>query len=84
MIFYDLSHGLTQKHYNIRMKSMFWNIALRQWLTTGLKNSPAVIRISVTVFQRNTTTPEHIDVMRKLFASDCHVMHDETEFFLNI
>ena len=58
----------------------------RQRFTTGLKNSPTVVRISVTLFKGrpSTVTHEYIDAMRKLIISDCDVMQDEIETFLNI
>ena len=48
-----------------------------------LKNSPMVIRISVTMFERVDqevfVTLEHIDAVRKLAASDHNNAYDETE-----
>ena len=61
---------------------------VRQWFSSGLKNSSRVKRIfsdDVQIGQsRSAVTSKCIDAMRKLISSDYHLMYDDIEISLNI
>ena len=88
-IFCDFRQGLTQKQRSDRMKSMFGNevpskTTIYIWFKEFSRRHKCLSDDVREGRPRSSVTTAYIGAVRKLIASNLHVMCDEIEICLNI